>query len=330
MSGVRFRSYCASVALAAALFPTMANAQPTGKGFPAKPITLIVPYAPGNTDIIARIYLTQISKNTGWTFTYDYKPGAAGTIGANLAAKSTPDGYTMLMISSTITLGHLMQKKPPYNWQTDFIPVYQMTKTPPLLIVSPSLPVKTAQEYIAYGKKYPGKINYGTVGTGGITSLVATWMHHVMGIKVTYVPYKGYGPISAAMLSGEVHASHPSPKAFLSYIQSGKLRAVATLTANARVPQLPNVRSLAEQGVPDFDYSIWIGAFYPRGTPATIVNRMNAEFNKAAKGPEVIKRFADLGEGFGGGTPEDFKKLAERTAANWSKVVAETGIVLSD
>lgn len=318
---------CALSLLSAA--PGTALSQSIGN-FPTKPITLIVPYAPGNTDIIARIYLTQMSQNTGWNFTYDYKPGASGHIGAALAARSAPDGYTMLMMSSTVTLGHLLKTPPGYNWQTDFAPIYQMTKTVPILVISNSLPVKTAREYIAYGKANPGKINYGTVGSGGITSLVSAWMHRSMGVEVTYIPYKGYGPISQAMLTGEVHAAHPSPKAFLSFIQQGKMRAIATLTANGRVAQLPDLRSLAEQGALDFDYSIWIGAFYPRGTPAPIVNRMNAEFAKAATSPEVIKKFDDLGEGFGGGSPEDFRKLMLATGARLTKVVAETGISLEE
>lgn len=326
MAGIR--SVVAVLFMAAWLGGGPALAQTAGRDFPTRPITLIVPYAPGNTDIIARIYLTQMALDTGWSFTYDYKPGASGVIGAAAAAKAPPDGHTMLMISSTIVLGHLMQKKPPYTWQTDFIPVYQLTRTPPILISSPTLPVKSVAEYITYGKKNPGKINYATVGSGGITSLISAWMHRAMGIEVTYIPYKGYGPISTAMVSGEAHATHPSPKAFLAYIQSGKLRALGTLTPNARVPQLPEVRSLAEQGVNDFEWSIWVGMFYPKGVPAALVNRMNAAFNAAAKMPEVIRRFDELGEGFGGGSPEEFRRMTLTTAERLTKVVAETGIVL--
>lgn len=328
MSRAGRRYFFLQVIAAIALFPGLSAAQSGRLDFPSKPVTLIVPYAPGNTDIIARIYLTQISLNTGWTFTYDYKPGASGHIGATLAARSAPDGYTMLMMSSTITLGHLLKTPPPYDWRTAFVPIHQMTRTPPILIVSPTLPIKSVAEYIAYGKKNPGKINYANVGTGGITSLVSAWMNKAMGVEVTYVPYKGYGPITTAMVSGEAHAAHPSPKAFLSYIQSGKLRALATLQVNGRVPQLPYLKSLAEEGVPDFDYTIWIGSFYPRGTAPAIVNLMNTEFNKAAKSPEVIRKFDDLGEGFGGGTPEEFRKLVIDTGARLTKVVEETGIQL--
>ncbi len=329
-----FKSWMSFVFLAAvtSILSGESYGQSAGRDFPTRPITLIVPYAPGNTDIIARIYLTQISQNADWAFTYDYKPGAAGTIGAAMAAKAPADGYTLLMMSSTLTIGHLQKRKLPYDWKKDFTPVYQMTKTPGILLVNPSLPVKSFAEYMAYAKANPGKINYGTVGTGGIVHLISAWMHNLMGAEVTFVPYKGYGPISAALVGGEVQAAHPTYKAFHSYITAGKLRALAITSANGRIKQLPGVKSIAEEGLPEFDYSVWMGMFLPSGTPAVVVNRMNVEFARAAKSPEVIRKFDDLGEGFnlGPSLPDDFRQIVNATGDRLTRIVKETGIELEE
>jgi tripartite-type tricarboxylate transporter receptor subunit TctC len=271
-----------------------------------------------------------MTQNTGWNFTYDYKQGDAGRIGTAYVAKAAPDGHTMLMISSTITYSHLMKNKQSYDWRKDLAPVYQLNRTTGILMVTPGLPVKSVSEYIAYGKANPGKINYATVGTGGIVHLVAEQMHSMMGIKVTYVPYKGYGPITTALVAGEVHAAHPTYKAFQAFITSGRVRPIGLTAAHARLPQLPNLRSIAEEGVPEFDNFTWVGIFVPSGVSSAIVNRMNGEFAKAAQSPDVVKRLTDLGESPGGGSPEEFRRFLFQTSERLTKVIKDTGIELEE
>lgn len=320
--------FCA--ACAGLLQAPAARAQPAAATFPIRPITLIVPYAPGNTDVLARVYLNQIAENTRWNFTYDYKPGAAGRIGTAAAAKAAPDGHTLLMISATVTYGHLLKTRLPYDWRRDLAPVFPLNKTTGILLVNPALPVKTLAEYMAYGKANPGKINYGTVGTGGIVHLIAEYMHGLMGIKVTYVPYKGYGLITTALVSGEVHAAHPTYKAFQGMIQAGKVRPIAFTSAHARLPQLPGVRSMAEEGLPGFDNFSWVGIFAPAGTPAPVITRLNAEFNRARQSEELVKKLDDIGETPGDGSPEDFRRFLMATSERLEKIIRDTGIELEE
>ena len=314
---------CLAAAAMLTPFQTLAQAN-----YPSKPITLVVPYAPGNTDIMARIYLTQMARNTNWVFTYDYKPGASGHIGANLAAKAAPDGHTMLMISASLTLGHLLTSKPLYDWRTDLIPTYQMSATSLILMVNSSMSVRSVKDYIAYAKANPGKLNYGVVGLGSITHLVGMWMNGMMGVEVNYVPYKGFGPVAGDLAGGVLHAATPSYKAVQGLVTEGKIRPLGMTKANARITQLPHLRSIAEEAVPNFNYVSWMGIFFPKGTPQPIMNRMNAEFNKATTYPEVIRGFDDLGDGLGGGTQEEFKKLVLETSTQLTKLIIDNKIEL--
>ncbi len=298
--------------------------------YPTKPITLVVPYAPGNTDVLARVFLGQMGQNTKWTFTYDYKPGASSKIGTTAVAKAAPDGHTMLVVASTITYSHLLKNKPPYDWRRDLEPVYQLNRTNGILMVNPKLPVNSVREYIAYAKANPGKINYATIGNGGIVHIVAENMHHQMGVQVTYVPYKGYGNVTSAIIAGEVQAAHPAWRAFGSFLTSGKVRPLALTGANSRLAQLPNLKSIAEEGVPTFDNWSWTGIFFPGNTPGAIINRMNAEFTKARLDPETIKKLDGMGEGPGGGTPEEFRRFLNETSERLTKVIQDAGIELEE
>jgi len=332
------KSLLTAVSLILALTPVFSSSafsqenQSTVRNFPTRLITLVVPYAPGNTDILARIYLTQINQNTDWNFTYDYKPGASGSIGTAYVAKAPADGHTLLMMSSSLTMGHLLKRPLPYDWRKDFAPVFQLTKTPGILLINPNLPVKSLSDYIAYAKANPGKVNYAISGSGSISHLAGAWLHRLMGVDVTYVPYKGWAAIATAMVRGEAHAAHPTYKAFQPYITAEKLLPLAITSANGRIKQLPRLKSIAEDGLPEFDYTIWMGMFLPGATPVAIVNRMNAEFAKAAKSPDLIKKFEELGEGLNTGpsSPEDFKRLVHATGDRLTKIVKETGIELDD
>ncbi len=319
----------AAVTLATVL-PGLSFAQPSIKDYPNKPITVIIPFAPGATDVMSRFYTTEVSRATGWIFTYDYKPGAAGRIGTALAAKAAPDGYSMHGNSATITYGHLMKTKLSYDWRKDFLPLFQMNRTPSILMVNSAFPVKSVAEYIAYGKANPGKINYATVGAGGIVHIIAEFMHSQMGVKVTYIPYKGFGATVSGLLSGEVQATHASYLTHQANIVAGKIRPLALTARNSRLRQLPELKSLAEEGIPEFEHVLWLGLFLPTGVPAAIVNRLSVEFNKASKSEEIAKKLDAIGEMVGGGSPEEFRQFLLIASERLTKVIQDNNIELED
>ena len=231
--------------------------------------------------------------------------------------------------SATIVYGHLM-KGLTYDWRKDFIPLFQMNRTPSILMVNPSMPVKSVAEYVAYGKANPGKINYATSGTGGIVHIIAEFMHSQMGVKVTYIPYKGFGPSSAALISGEVQATHASYLSHQGNIAAGKVRPIALTARNSRLKQLPELKSIAEEGFPDFEHILWLGLFLPTGVPAAIVNRLSGEFNKAAKSDDVTKKLEGIGESVGGGTPQEFRKYLMGVSERLAKVIHDNNIQLEE
>ncbi len=312
------------------LLPCQAIGQASGRDYPNRPITVIIPFAPGATDLMARIYTQEVSRTTGWNFTYDYKPGAAGRVGTAAAARSAPDGYSMHGNSATIAYGHLMKSKLTYDWRKDFIPLFQMNRTPSILLVNPGLPVNSVADYISYGKANPGKINYAHNGAGGIVHIIAEFMHSQMGVKVTYIPYKGFGPSATALISGEVHATHASYLSHQGNITSGKVRPLALTARNSRLRQMPDLKSLAEEGIPEFEHVLWLGLFLPAGVPQPIVNRLSAEFNKAAKSDEVVKKLDAIGEQVGGGAPEDFRQFLTVVSERLTKVIVDNKIDLDE
>lgn len=296
--------------------------------YPSKPISVLIPFPPGGTDLMTRIYTQEVQRtNPGWNFVYDYKPGAAGRLGTAIAAKAAPDGYSMHGNSATIVYGHLM-KGLSYDWRKDFTPLFQMSRTPSILFVNPTLPIKTLADYISYGKANPGKINYATSGNGGIVHIIAEFMHSQMGVKVTYIPYKGFGQSSAGLLSGEVQATHASYIAYRGHITSGKVRPISLTMRNARLKQLPELKSMAEEGIPEFEHILWLGLFLPTGVPAPILNRLSSEFNKAAKSDEVLKKLESNGESVGGGTPEEFRRFLMNVSERLEKVIISNNIKL--
>ena len=197
-----------------------------------------------------------------------------------------------------------------------------------MLMVNSKMPVNSVKEYVTWAKTNPGKLNYGVVGTGGITHLVGMLMHEKMGIEVNYVPYKGFGPVAADLAGGVLHGSMPSYKAVYGLVSEGKIRPLAMSMAKARNKSLPHLKSVAEEGYPDFNYVSWMGIFFPKGTPPAVMARINTELNKSTKAPEVIKGFDDLGDGIGGGTQEEFKKVVLETSERLSKIIIEKNIDL--
>ncbi len=281
-----------SAALLASCTAGVAAAQ---TAYPAKAVRVVIPWPPGGAnDIAGRIVAAKLAESMGQQFPVDNRGGAAGTIGADFVAKAQPDGYT-LMIHSVTHLGNAhLYKKLPYDTLKDFTPVALLTSQNAVLTVHPSLPVKTVKEFVALAKSRPGEIVYSSSGNGGIPHLSMALLESMTGIKLVHVPYKGGGPQVIALLSGETQASPATTASVIQHIKGGRLRALGVTPAK-RLNALPDVPTIAESGVPGYEMNAWIGLMVPAGTPKAIIDKLNAEANKALKQPEAAQTLADQG-----------------------------------
>ncbi len=314
----------ASCVLAVAAVST-AHAQDAAVSYPAKPVIMVVPFAPGGgTEIEGRTFVAKLSENLGRQFIMDFKPGAAMTIGMTHAARAAPDGYTLLFVSANYPLVPLVAKDLPYDPVKAFAPVSLLSKRSALMVVHPSLPVKNVKEYIALAKARPGEINFATGGPGGIQHLTGAWLNSITRTKTTFIHYKASGAMIPDLLAGRSHISPMSFPLGLPLVKSGKMRAlgVASLERSLLLPELP---TFAEQGVPDFEYSTWLGVLAPAQTPVAIINKLSAELIKITKSPEVAQRLGDETRLIGS-TPEQFRKHVAVETERWRKVVQEAQI----
>jgi tripartite-type tricarboxylate transporter receptor subunit TctC len=308
-----------------ALFAATANAQ----GYPAKPLRLIVPFAPGGTnDIMARGIAPELSAILGQQVVVDNRGGASGQIGAEAVAKSPPDGYTLMLVSSSvISHGPAVYSKLRYDMVRDFAPVGKVSEVPLVIVVHPSVPARTTKQFVALAKARPGDLRMAIGGTGTTSHLVTELFAVATGIRVLIVPYKGAGPALVDLLGGHVDGRIDQIPSSMSHIQSNRLRAIAVTTAR-RAELLPDVPTLAESGMPGFDASTVIGVFVPVGTPPEIVQRLNAALNKALANPTVIERFAAQGAEMRPSTSEELGRFVREDLAKWKKVVQQTGLKL--
>lgn len=313
------------VGLGAALIGIGAKAQT----YPVKPVRLVVPFpAGGATDILARTISQKASEKLGQQIVIDNRPGAGGTIGSDHVAKSAPDGYTLLIATgSTHSIGPIINPKIPYNVERDFVPVVYVAQTSSVLVVPASLPVKNLAEFIALAKSKPGQLNYGSSGNGTNSHLSGELFKAQAGVFITHIPYRGTGLVFNDMMSGQVHMLMDNYVTSQSNIKEGKLR-VLGVTTPQRVPFLPDVPTLSEQGLKGFDVSNWFGIYAPKGAGADIVNRVNAAFNQALQDPEMQKRLATLGATPAGGTPEQMGKMVATDTARWSKLIRDRKLVV--
>ena len=313
------------VGLGAVFIGVGANAQT----YPVKPVRLVVPFpAGGATDILARTISLKASEKLGQQIVVDNRPGAGGTIGSDHVAKSAPDGYTLLIATgSTHSIGPIINPKIPYNVERDFVPVVYVAQTSSVLVVPSSLPVKNLAEFIALAKSKPGQLNFGSSGNGTNSHLSGELFKAQAGVFITHIPYRGTGLVFNDMMSGQVHMLMDNYVTSQSNIKEGKLR-VLGVTTPQRVPFLPDVPTLAEQGLKGFDVSNWFGIYAPKGAGADIVSRVNAAFNQALQDPEMQKRLATLGATPAGGTPEQMGKMVATDTARWSKLIRDRKIVV--
>jgi tripartite-type tricarboxylate transporter receptor subunit TctC len=304
-----------------AFFASLAHAQ-----YPNRPVKLVVPFPPaGATDIVGRIVAQKLGEQMGQSVVVENKPGAGGSIGSDLVAKSAPDSYTLLMAtSSTHSIGPVLQKLP-YDPLKDFAPITHVANVPNVLVVSPVLPVTSVQELIAYAKARPGQLNFASSGVGTIVHLNGELFKMLAGVDLVHVPYKGTALSIPDVANGSVAMLFDSLASVQPHIRSGRVRPIA-VNAQKRTALLPEVPTLAEAGMPAFDRYTWFGMFAPAGTPRNIVARVNAEVATALKAPDLLERFAAAGAEAVGSTPEQFVERIKSDAAKWAEVIKAANV----
>ena len=318
----RYISIVVPVVLAALSAPLIAFAQ----AYPTKPVRVIVVFPPGGSnDVTARIVFAKLPQIMGQNFLIDNRGGASGTIGATVVAKSPPDGYTVMVQSTThIANAYAYKGKLQYDTLGDFIGVTPLARQVGILVVHPAMPVKSTKELIALARKRPGQINYGSAGLGSYVHLNMVLFTTMTKTKMTHVAYKGGGPLSIAMISGEVQTTIGTIGSFFNHLKSGKMRPLG-VTSPKRVSQLPDVPAIAE-AVPGFDFTAWVGSFVPKGTPKPIVDALNAGLKKALADPDVAKKLTTQTLDPMYMTPEEFAVRLKADYERYGKLMKAIGM----
>lgn len=313
------------VAIAAVLSVCSGFLPAHAQTYPTKPVRIVVGFPPGGaTDVVARTISQKLGDALGQPVIVDNRAGAASNIGAELVAKSPKDGYTLFMGTVSTSINPSLYSKLAYDALREFTPVSQVTGTPFLFVVHPSLPVRSVREFVALARSRPGELNYGSAGSGSGGHLFVAMFGSMAGVKLQHVPYKGAAPATTATLSGETIFMFDNIVTTLPLARAGKLRAlgVTTATRSAAAPEMPTI---AEAGVPGYDANAWFGIFAPAGTPQAVVNRLNAEIVKIVKLPETRDRFLALGAEPVGSTAAEFGTFFKNEVAKWAKVVKDSG-----
>ncbi|MFF7055474.1 Bug family tripartite tricarboxylate transporter substrate binding protein [Achromobacter spanius] len=297
--------------------------------WPDRAITLIVPFpAGGGTDTFARPLAQQLTMQLGQTVVIDNKGGAGGTVGAGVAAKARPDGYTFFMGGAHHALAPSLYKNLSYNIQKDFVPVALVAQPPQVVVINPGkLPVKTLQEFIDYAKKHPGEINYGTAGKGSTHHLAGELFAMQTGIKLVDVPYQGAGPMLSALIGGQVDLAFDGLGSSSGHIRAGAIKPLA-VAATERSASLPDVPTAAQAGVPNYVVSTWYAIWAPAGTPQEAVDKMASEITKALNTPKLKETWAGNGSAVPNMTGPAFGKFVDSEVARWAKVVKDSGVTL--
>jgi len=317
------RALTAAVCLAAHAFATAA-APP----FPAKPVRIIVPFAPGGpTDIVARTVGQQLTLALGQPVVVDNRPGAGGVVGADLAAKSAADGYTLLLCSTgAMAINPGLLTSMPYDPVRDLAPITLVVTIPYLLLVNPAYPAQSVKELLALTRARPGQLNYGSAGTGTTSHLAMELFRSMAGIQVTHVPYKGSAPAATDLVGGQLQLLFDAPPSSLPFVRSGRLRALGISTLR-RTPLLPDMPTIHEAGVPGYEVLTWSGICAPAGTPKAVVARLNEAIVQGVTSRETRDRFAAIGADVVANSPDEYRKFILAELAKWSRVIREAGVV---
>ena len=296
------------------------------EAWPTRPITVIVPFpAGGTTDIVARLAGVELSRELGQPVIIDNRPGAGGNIGSQAVARAQPDGYTLVMGTvGTHAINPSLYKKMPYDHIKDFVPISRVANVPNLLVANPSQPFKTVPELIAYAKANPDTLTFASSGNGTSIHLAGELFKVLTGVKMQHVPYKGSAPALADLMAGQTSIMFDNLPSSIAFVRAGKLRPIAITTLN-RAPELPNVPTVAESGVPGFDASSWFGLLAPANTPPAVIKRIDDALIKVLATTDLKKKIIDQGGEPVGEKPEQFAAFIKSETAKWAKVVKESG-----
>ena len=306
-----------------ALRPALAQ---SADAWPARPIRFILPFPPGGgTDILGRIIAERLTATLGQPVVTENRGGAGGNVGAEAAAKSAPDGYTIVLVAPSLAISPSLYSKLAYDPVKDFAAVSLVATVPNVMVTNPELPAKTLAEFIQLAKSKPGEMNFGSGGSGTSNHLAGELFNIVAGVKLVHVPYKGVNLAMNDVLSGRIQLVVIGVPATVPHIKAGKLHALA-IVAPQRSPVLPDVPTVAEAGLPKFEVTTWYGILAPAGTPRPIVTRLNAELGKVMHSPELKDRLEALATDPVTGTPEEFAALIKREIAKWAEVVRAAGL----
>ena len=296
------------------------------EAYPARPVRVVVGLAPGGaTDIQARLFAQKMTESMGRPFVVENRAGAGGTIAYAFVTKSPPDGYTLIAAAGGFSTTPLFYSKLPYDPVRSFAPISLLVQAPFLLLVHPSLPVKSVKQLVALARARPDSIDFGSAGHGTSTGLALDLFRTMADVKVTHVPYRGIGQVLVDALAGQIHGLFGNPLSSLVYVKAGRLRALAVTSAQ-RSRVLPELPTVAESGVPGYESITWHGWLAPAGTPAAIVSRLHAELAKAAKAPDLAGKLAGDGGEPVGGSPEQLAQHIATELARWRKVIKAGGV----
>jgi len=316
----RFRHAFAAFACMLAAAPAFAQ------GYPARPIRMLVPFSAGGTvDIVARVVGAKLAADLGQPFIVENKGGAGGTIAAAMLAKSAGDGYTLMMMHQGLAFNASLYSDLPYDTLRDLAPIALVGATPNALVVTHLLPVKTVQEFLAYARSNPGRIAYGSGGIGSAGHLSVELLQSLTGTKLTHVPYKGSGPAITDLISGQIQAMLLTMPAVMPYVKGGKVRAIATSGAR-RSPALPDLPTIAEAGVPGYEYTPWYGMFGPGTLPKPLIARLNSAVNTSLAEAGIREKLAQQGLEVQSMTSDQFSGIVRADVARWEKIIRELGV----
>jgi tripartite-type tricarboxylate transporter receptor subunit TctC len=307
---------------------TLSAGQALAQAYPTKPIKIIVPFGPGGfTDVVARILGVKLGESLGQSIVIENKPGAGSMIGTDQVAKSAPDGHTLLIVSSTHVISPWIYKNVPYDPIKSFTPITKLVDSPYVLLTNPKVPAKNVQEFIALAKAQPDKIHYASSGNGSAQHLIGGLFASMTKTQLKHVPYRSSNLATTDVVAGVVESSFAGVPNALSQVPNGRLNALAVTSAK-RIPQLPNVPTMQEAGVPGYDATIWLALLAPAGTPPHIVNKLNTEIAKIMNTTETNKAMFEAGVEVSLSTPEALTQLMTSEMSKWGKVVKEAGIKL--
>jgi tripartite-type tricarboxylate transporter receptor subunit TctC len=293
--------------------------------YPAKPVRIIVPFAPGGgSDFIARFMAERLTASLGTQVIVENKPGAGGVIGIEQGVKAPADGYTLVLIASSYTVNPSVYKLN-FDPVADITPIVQMSQGPLLVVVHPSVAVKTARDLIAMAKAKPGEINFASPGQGSVIHMATEYFDSMAKIKMNHIPYKGTGPALTDTIAGQTSVLFSSTATALPHVKSGRLKAIGVTTAK-RIPALPEVPTVAESGLPGYEVVLWHGLIGPKGLPKAVVDRINGDVNKALKQKETADKLESDGVAPAGGTAEQFAAQIKKEIGVWRKVAADAGV----